>query len=282
MRGGSITLVIALSITTACAGQPPLAAITDGDLVVFMQRESAPVERLAIMGDAPAQMINKAPDGRRVAVVTLARDWRFTLPETRAQSLELLVLDGELRWDDQRLSSDGYAWLPSLAPPPVLAAGSEPPTLLLFLDPPRSTDGAQARLIATDSLPWRPGVVASQDTGQALKLEVKDLRWVASTGQRTWLLRAGPELAVPWEIHDGVEEGYLLSGDYRIGECLPGRKRPVTGDYAPGGYFYRPGGIVHSGPESGSRGGALWLLRTPTRLTVEFVDGCPDAGNGGN
>jgi hypothetical protein len=50
----------------------------------------------------------------------------------------------------------------------------------------------------------------------------------------------------------------------------------VTGDYATGEYFYRPGGIVHSGPQSGSQGGALWLLRTPTRLTVDFVDGCPE------
>lgn len=137
-----MTRMVLLSITASCAAQPQPETFTDGDLVLFMQRDDASVEPLAILGDVPAQMINKAADGRKVVVATLPRNWRHTLPRVRGHSLEILVLAGELSWSGRRLSSDGYAWLPVLAPPPVLATGNNPPTLLLFVDPPRPTDGA--------------------------------------------------------------------------------------------------------------------------------------------
>ena len=44
-----------------------------------------------------------------------------------------------------------------------------------------------------------------------LAVEVKDLLWVEETGQRTWLLRLGTDFALPWEVHDTPEEGFLLS-----------------------------------------------------------------------
>ena len=255
---------------------PPLLAgpVWDGDLVLFQQREVAAIGTVAELGATPVRLLNKARDGRQVVVAEVAAGWTHSLPVQRQHTIELLVLAGELSWDSRALAMHDFSLLPAAAPAPAWAAGPEGVSLLLFLDLPQATDPAVARVLDSASIAWRPGIVAQQDTGQALKLEVKDLLWVESTGQRTWLLRAGADLQVPWEVHDGVEEGYLLEGDYRIGECLPGEATPTTGDYLPGGYFYRPGGVVHSGPESGSQGGALWLLRTPTRLTVDFVDGC--------
>ncbi len=195
-------------------------------------------------------------------------------PQRAAIRSRSLILNGSLSWDDQLLAEHDYVYLPPQAGTAELVAGSDGAQFLLFRDPPTDLADRQTRILKASEQAWRPGVVAQEDTGQALALEVKDLLWIESSGQRTWLLRAGPDLSVPWEIHQGVEEGFLLEGDYRIGECLP--QGEVTGDYAAGGYFYRPGGIVHSGPQSGSQGGALWLLRTPTRLSVDFVDGCPE------
>lgn len=243
------------------------------DLVLFQQTDQATMEPLDQLGGLPVRMLNSAHDGRQVAVAELPGRWRFQLANTRSHSVEWLVLEGYIEWEGQSLGKHDFAYLPGSAPAPVISTGDEGAKILLFLDPPRTTDGNKARLVISKETPWRPGVVAQQDTGTALKLEVKDLLWVESTGQRTWLLRAGSDLTVPWEVHDGAEEGYLLDGEYRLGECLA--DGPIVGSYAAGGYFYRPGGIVHSGPESGTPSSALWLLRTPTRLTVEFLDACP-------
>ncbi len=247
------------------------------DLVLFQQTATAAQGNLSLLGGLPVKMLNTARDGRQVAVAELPPDWKLQLAADRQQTLELLVLAGRIAWNGIELDQYDFAFLPSEAPAARLATGTEPARVLAFLDPPRRTDGQHERLLRNAAVVWRPGVVAQKDTGQQLALEVKDLLWIESTGQRTWLLRAGPDLSVPWEVHTGVEEGFLLEGDYRIGECLP--DGPVIGDYSPGGYFYRPGGIIHSGPDSGTQTRALWLLRTPSRLTVEFVDGCASKKN---
>lgn len=255
--------------------QPAAGNVAHPDLVLWQQTEASPWGRVDLLGNLPVRLLNDAADGRQVAVADLPAGWQHELPGSRGRTLEAVVLSGELRWQDTVLGEFDYGYLPAQASPPRWRVGDEPARVLLFLDPPRPTDGDQARLIDADALPWRPGVVAKQDTGTALALEVKDLLWVESTGQRTWLLRLGDNFDIGWEVHEDVEEGFLLAGDYRIGECLA--DGPVVGDYPPGGYFYRPGGIGHSGPDSGTRSGAFWLLRTPTTLTVKFVDSCADA-----
>ena len=121
------------------------------------------------------------------------------------------------------------------------------------------------------------GMVSVRDTGIALKLQVRDLYQVPQSGQRTWLLRAGADLTLPWERHRTIEEGYLVSGDYRLFECLEGREKRF--DYRAGGYFYRAPGIVHGGPSSGSSGEIVMLLRTPDKLTVEFLPTCSTTAN---
>jgi hypothetical protein len=81
-------------------------------------------------------------------------------------------------------------------------------------------------------------------------------------------------MKVPWEVHSMVEEGYVMEGDYVLAECLP--DRTVVGDYVQGGYFWRPGGIPHSGPESGPRNGVIWLQRSAVALDVVFYQQCRD------
>lgn len=244
----------------------------DPDLVLFRETATAPLSTLAILGDAPVRLLNDASDGRRVVVAELPAGWSRELPGQREHTVELLVLEGEMSVDGAALGPYFYTHLPAAAPAPVWTSGAAGARLLLFLDPPRDTDGPQARIMDTQSVPWRAGVVAQRDTGRTLAVEVKDLLWVEETGQRTWLLRMGTDFEFPWEVHDTAEEGFLLEGQFRLGECL--EKGPVHGEYRPGGYFYRPSGIPHGGAESGTDSIAFFLLRTPTDLTVTFQDTC--------
>ena len=253
-------------------GGAAAATAADPDLVLFRETATAPATTLAILGDTPVQLLNDARDGRRVAVAELPAGWSRELPGEREHTVELLVLEGELSFDGAALGPYHYAHLPASAPAPVWTASAAGVRLLLFLDPPRDTDGVQARIMDTQSVPWRAGVVAQRDTGRTLAVEVKDLLWVEATGQRTWLLRMGTDFEFPWEVHDTAEEGFLLEGQFRLGECL--EQGPVHGEYRPGGYFYRPAGIPHGGLESGTDSVAFFLLRTPTNLTVKFQDDC--------
>lgn len=220
-----------------------------------------------------------AGSGRRALHVSLPAGFGF---DTRAVlptlSLELLVLDGEITVGDRVLHQYDFVFVPADTPWPALRSGPGA-TLLAFLDPVTTDRDAAARqrergafITHYDAANWRAGIVA-REAGIELKLEVQDLKRDPDTTARTWLLRAGPGLAVPWERHSVVEEGYVLDGDYRNAECL--QSGTVIGNYRPGGYFRREPGIVHSGPDSGTKGGVLWLLRSPAALDVTFVEGCP-------
>jgi len=194
-----------------------------------------------------------------------------------ALSMELIVLSGRLAFGSETLHEHDFAFLPSGLAMPVLAS-ERGATALVFFDPVSGDGEAIARQRARgvyvtryDPAKWRPGIVA-RDAGQALKLEVQDLKRDPDTTARTWLVRAGPNLSVPWERHSVVEEGYLIAGDYRIAECLASGH--VVGNYAKGGYFRRAQGILHSGPESGTKQGVVWLLRSPAALDVRFEDVC--------
>jgi hypothetical protein len=255
--------------------QPPLPIRAADDLVLFQDTGQAPVSTLTLLGDStPVRLLKQAADGRRlVAVADLPAGWSSLLPLERDHTLEMLILEGELSFDGAALGPYHYAYLPVGADAPVWTAAAQGARVLMFLDPPRATDGSRVRIIDSEHLPWRAGVVAERDTGVTLAVEVKDLLWVEETGQRTWLLRLGTDFAFPWEVHDTPEEGFLLEGHFRLGECLD--DGPVQGEYGPGGYFYRPAGVPHGGMESGTDSYAFFLLRTPTNLTVKFKDACP-------
>jgi len=250
------------------------SAAADDELVLFQDTGDSPVSTIELLGDMPVRLLNHARDGRRlVAVAELPPGWSRALPLEREHTVEVLVLEGELSFDGVVMGPYHYAHLPGAAAAPVWTAAAQGAKLLLFLDPPRDTDGKRTRIIDTQRLSWRAGVVAERDTGVTLAVEVKDLLWVEETGQRTWLLRMGADFSFPWEVHDTPEEGFLLEGNFRIGECID--DVPIHGDYKPGGYFYRPEGIPHGGLESGTDSSAFFLLRTPTKLTVSFQDSCP-------
>jgi len=259
-------LLAGLLIATSSVAQ------VNQDLVLFQSTEGSPVGRIALLGDNRVRLLNDANDGRQVVVAELTGGWSRQLPTQREHTVEALVLEGEISWQGTPLGPYDYAHLPTRAPAPVLTAGLDGARVLLFLDPPRDTDGADLTLVDSERLPWQPATVAVRDMGRELALELKDLWYVEETGQRSWLLRVFTDFEIPWEVHTSAEEGFLLDGEFRNGECLT--DGPVDGLYRPGGYFYRPAGIAHGGPASGTGSGALWILRTPASLTVEFLDEC--------
>jgi quercetin dioxygenase-like cupin family protein len=226
----------------------------------------APV-RLAEWGEASARVLHRHATGESVAQLELPAGWALTWPPPRARTLEIFVLTGELTVAGATLTEWSYLHVPVSVP--LRLASSRGATILVYADLPQPTDGTQMRIVATTSADWRSGVIAARDTGRSLALEVRDLLNVPSTGQRTWLLRAGADLVLPFERHQTVEEGYIVHGRYRLIERL--ERGETVFDHEPGGYFWRPAGIVHGGPRSGSDGDFVMLLRTPKSLTVEFV-----------
>lgn len=253
----------------------PIATAADSKadtLVLFRNVAQVPATGVEALGGINGRLINDASDGRQVVIVDLAPQQLFDLPEVRRHTIELLVLDGELLWLGRTLRYLDYGYWPQKEGALSWRAGEQGTTLLLFLDPPRDRDSPKGRIQRNSDKDWLPATVALRDAGIALALETKELLYDSVSGQRTWLLRVDPDFSIPWEVHTSAEEGFLIAGDFRVGECLP--EGPVVGGYLPGGYFYRPAGRVHSGPSSGSDQGALWVLRTPTELTVEFLDSC--------
>ncbi len=252
----------------ACAGQKPPPPSFAG----FIQSQTAPDEPWSGFPGVVARRLSADEfTGRRALYLELPLGWRWSGFINDAFSREWYILDGRLQAGTASLAAGDFLYLPPGARPPELTAVVAA-RALLFVDPASPASGLTQPFVASArSLPWRPGTVA-RDAGVPLDLSVKDLKLDPGSGARTWLVRIGPGVRVPWESHSVVEEGYLLEGDYRLVECLPAGRR--EGTYLPGGYFRRPAGWIHSGPDSGTEGGAVWLIRSPGPLDVSFHEGC--------
>jgi|GEM_PF-549144 len=153
--------------------------------------------------------------------------------------------------------------------------GTSGSAFLVFRDPPRAAaEKPQREVVRGGQQAWTVGQV-SREAGAPAPLLIKRLWTDPATGAQLHLVKVAPGVGVPWEVHPVAEEGYLLEGDYHLAECLPSGRRDY--DYVADGYFYRPAGLLHSGPPSTTRGGATWLIRTPGKLTAVFYPACPVA-----
>lgn len=218
-----------------------------------------------------------ATRGRLAVQARFPPGWRLRSPPTTAQSVEIVVLEGSLEFGGEALARYDFAFVPPATPPPALSstAGAQ---ALVFFDPPSPDAAAVARQRARgryvtryDPSRWQPASLAKA-AGATADLRVMHLKKDPFTTARTWYVKLGRGMALPWEVHSMVEEGYVMEGGYTLAECLPGRT--VTGDYAPGGYFWRPGGIPHGGPGSGPRDSVMWLQRSTVALDVTFYGDC--------
>ncbi len=193
---------------------------------------------------------------------------RLKIAPARVET-EIYVERGELATANGKLGAGDYLRLAPGADAGISGV-AEGTRLLLFREPGGATGGPAITVVRGSERPWHEGQVA-----KGAGLRIKHLRGDTASGPRTFLVHIAPGLGVPWEIHSTAEEGYLLDGEYRLAECLPTGRRDFN--YDSGGYFYRPAGLVHSGPDSTatSAAGATWLIRTPRVLDATFYPKCP-------
>jgi quercetin dioxygenase-like cupin family protein len=252
--------------------------VVEYDFVAWVQEQALPWTRTDTFEGVPVRVLSAdASLGRYAGVLDVPAGYRREAGAPVPVSTEFYVLEGTLQFGLETLGARDYAFVPPGVDLPELRSASG--ARVLVFHSPSVADAevlalqqAQGASVTRDrDARWSPGTV-SQAAGVDVPLEIKHLRKDPHTGARTWLVRIAPGTTVPWERHSTTEEGFLLEGDYRLAECS--RAGSMVGDYAPGGYFHRPGGILHSGPESGTRRGAVWLMRSPGTLDVQFYTEC--------
>ena len=183
--------------------------------------------------------------------------WHLTTEE------EFFVLEGRLTLGDRQYVADCYALLPAFWTRNGMRAEEQTVLLVFFDTEPRAEVGIDARAIEAAAaavprldafdMPWES---AGMDPAYAdLGLRWKMLRGHIGEARTTMLVSCPPHLHPPqWrgpqEVHDCVEEMFLLSGDYLSN----------VGTMRQGAYFWRPPGIAH-GPY-GTRFGNLAVIRT--------------------
>lgn len=255
-------------------------AVVRYDFVAFVQEDKLPWVQLEHIPELEARVLAGDPTlGRYSSLARVPAGFRLDDGPTLPVSTELYVLEGQLNFGAEELGPRDFAFVPPGAPIPALASSGGARVLVFHLpshpdEEALAAQQAQGTYVTRDGdTRWSRGTV-SPATGANVPLEVKQLKKDPHTGARTWLVRIAPGTTVPWTRDSIAEEGFLLDGDYRLSECL--RDGVLAGSYTPGGYFHRPGGVVHGGPASGTRTGATWLLRTPGPLESESFTACRD------
>jgi hypothetical protein len=183
--------------------------------------------------------------------IDLPEAWSGTSGGAPGKSLEIFVLLGSMTIADVELGPGGYAYLPAGSLGFNLKS-NDGARILYFLDDADPMAVIRAPIIMDSALlDWQPTSVGY--------VSDKDLRADPGSGARTWLRKIEVGAVLPWESSTALREGYLVSGSYQHSECFNGEAQ--TWQYAPGGYFLRPGGAVNAGPEATASTETIWLLR---------------------
>jgi len=252
---------------SACASRPIAPPYPS-----FIDVNGLPDAFIAGLPGIRAKQLSVDPRTQRASYrVALPADWSFTTGASPGQSVELFVLAGEIRLGEFSLRPGGYAYLPP-GHTGMQMETSNGALMLYFLD---DADGAaviQTPLITNSELiDWQ-----SEDIGVA----VRELRRDPGSGARTWLQRIDPQAILPLQRSTQNVEGYLVSGSIMYSECSEGISG--TGQYLPGGYFHRPPGATHAGPDTTTESGAVWYLRVLGEEQIETVDACPSGSEPGS
>jgi hypothetical protein len=250
----------------------------EGGMVGYLREQSLRFHPFERWPGVWAKILSEDSVSGRVAVYAEFRHgWVDKSLPAAAQSIDIVILDGSFEFGDEKLAPRDFAFVPPGTRPPPLAARATTHALLFF-DPPAADAAAAAKqrehgayIARFDPSRWEPAALA-KSAGSKSDLRIMNLKNDPYTTARTWYVTLSGGMTTPWEVHSMTEEGYLIQGGYTLAECLPGRT--VVGDYEPGGYFWRPGGIPHSGPDSGPRGDVIWLQRSPIALDVVFYQDC--------
>jgi len=259
-----VLLAASLMLGSGCASGPSTVPYP-----AFIVVDELPDTFVAVLpGVRAKQLTGDIRTGRSGARIQIPADWEFSSGASPGLSVEIFVLAGELHLGEYSLTEGGYAYVPpgSTGLPMRSDKGA---TVLYFLDSANDKAVIQTPLITNmNLLDWEPPVFNFGSDG----LAVKELRADPGSGARTWLLKLEPGSSMRWQHSSQSVEGYLLSGSVVDTECVAGEA--ATSEYLPGGYFQRPSGAVHGGPEATTLNGAVWFMRVPANQRIETVDGC--------
>lgn len=233
----------------------------------FIQTQSLPWKKgpfRHLKGKVEGKVLSRDPEtGAATAILRLPAGWKQDGPCALSADEEFFVLDGSLDLNGQSYGLHCYAYMPagfkresasSESGADLMAFFSSEPEFCQITGESESDAAAQAvPFLDTFEMPWHSENMDPEygDAGLCWKI----LRQDEKTRDVTMLVSSRPHFHPegwrgPQEIHDCVEETFLLSGDY-----LSDR-----GVLEAGAYFWRPPGLKH-GPY-GSRGGNLGLFRT--------------------
>lgn len=268
---------LALLLAGACV--PALATDT---AQFYVDTSRLGTERVAEFAALPVKILS-----RNQATGRLALELKL-LPQFRDRgqrqltdrSFEIVLLEGDLQIDNVKLQPRDFSFTPAGGKRPKLST-LQGARLLAFFDPAPRDPAIRDKLRSMggyvthyDDSRWNPGSL-SQMAGFDLRLEIQHLKKDPLSGARTWLVRLKPPVTMPFEVHSVAEEAYVLAGRYSQPECMPDGMR--TGIYEANSYFFRPGGIPHSGPGAGPLIETTFLMRSPANLDVTFYASCANA-----
>lgn len=251
--------------------------------IFFVQSSQLEAAHHAHAWNLNAQVLRENIDTGSALKVTAPTNWCAANPVSYDRALKLIVLEGSLSIGNTLLQQEDYLRIPAGAviAPPDSTSGAQ--FLMFFeqsipsiskLDNTTSCDDKNWQLVRASESPWVAGTALKDAGRDDVPLKIKHYKQDPKTGARTYLVTVGVGIEIPWEVHKVAEEAYIIKGDYTLAECLPSGAK--VGDYIQGGYFYRPAGIAHNGPESGSKhSGVTMLIRTPGPLTVQLLERCP-------
>lgn len=260
MRSCPLIALVAAILLSGCAGGPPKAPYP-----AFVQTDTLEDVFLASLPGVRAKQLAGDPQTQRTSNrVDLPPAWTGTSGGMPGRSLEIFVLDGTLALADIELGRGGYAYLPAGSLGFNLKS-EDGARILYFLSDADPEAMIRSPIIMDSSLlAWAPGLVPGFDS--------RELRSDPGSGARTWLQRVEKGASRPWFRTTTTREGYLLSGHDQQSECVAGEV--LTGEYLPGGYFYRPADTINGGPASVALEESVWLLRETGPGNEDIVPGC--------
>ncbi len=243
--------IAAASYLTACTSGPPKLPYP-----AFVQANELDDIFMASLPGVRAKQLAGDPQSRRTSNrIDLPKDWSGTSGGVPGRSMEIIVIEGELKLADIALKRGGYAFLPagSLGFNMVAREGAR---ILYFVNDTDPESVIRSPIIIdSDLLEW-------QDTAK-VGVSTKELRSDPGNGSKTWLLRVASGASLPWESSTVLREGYLMTGNQQYAECVNGKVN--LWQYAPGGYFYRPADTINGGPESLALTDSVWVLRETSK-----------------
>jgi uncharacterized protein DUF4437 len=249
-----------VTLLVGCASGPPKLPYP-----AFIQVDELEDIFMASLPGVRAKQLSGDPQTRRTSNrVDLPRDWKGTSGGSPGRSLEIFVVDGELKVADILLQSGGYAYLPAGSLGFNLTADEGARILYFVSDTDPEAIIRSPIIINSSLLDWqstaKPGVSS------------KELRSDPGSGAKTWLVRVSTGASQVWESSSALREGYLVSGNQQYAECMNGRIE--SWQYAPGGYFYRPANTISGGPESFALTESLWVMRETSHGDVMTWNSC--------